>query len=115
MMSSKLIDDKHFATLRYDRQNGKKQDVLTALGLTGWDYGKPEHTSYESLFQLAMGLKVPHKDIRELYRRMIFNVVFANTDDHLKNYSFIYDEEKDVWIWDLPMILHIQLMHFLNF
>jgi serine/threonine-protein kinase HipA len=42
-------------------------------------------------------LKVPHKDIRELYRRMIFNVVFANTDDHLKNHSFIYDNVKDSW------------------
>lgn len=97
MMPCKLIDDKHFATLRYDRKNGKKQHVLTASGLTGWDYGKPEHSSYERLFQLAVGLKVPHKDIRELYRRMIFNVVFANTDDHLKNHSFIYDEEKDGW------------------
>jgi serine/threonine-protein kinase HipA len=97
MMPCKLIDDKHFATVRYDRQNGEKQHVLTASGLTGWDYGKPEHSSYERLFQLAMGLKVPHKDIRELYRRMIFNVVFANTDDHLKNHSFIYDKEKDVW------------------
>lgn len=97
MMPCKLIEDKHFATLRYDRQNGQKQHVLTASGLTGWDYGKPEHSSYERLFQLAVGLKVPHKDIRELYRRMIFNVVFANTDDHLKNHSFIYDEEKDAW------------------
>ncbi len=97
MMPCKLIDDKHFATVRYDRQNGEKQHVLTASGLTGWDYGKPEHSSYERLFQLAMGLKVPHKDIRELYRRMIFNVVFANTDDHLKNHSFIYDKEKDIW------------------
>ncbi len=35
MMPSKLIDNKHFATLRYDRQNGEKQHVLTATGLTG--------------------------------------------------------------------------------
>jgi serine/threonine-protein kinase HipA len=97
MMECKLIDDKHFATLRYDRQHGQKQHVLTASGLTGWDYGRPEDSSYENLFKLALGLKVPHKDIRELYRRMIFNVVFANTDDHLKNHSFIYDNVKDSW------------------
>lgn len=97
MMECKLIDDKHFATLRYDRQHGEKQHVLTASGLTGWDYSKPEDSSYESLFKLALGLKVPHKDIRELYRRMIFNVVFANTDDHLKNHSFIYYKSNDSW------------------
>lgn len=97
MMQCKLIDGKHFATLRYDRQYGEKQHVLTASGLTGWDYSKPDNSSYESLFKLAMGLKVPHKDIRELYRRMIFNVVFANTDDHLKNHSFIYDKWNDSW------------------
>ncbi|MDN3673750.1 HipA domain-containing protein [Flavobacterium branchiarum] len=114
MMPCKLIEDKHFATLRYDRQNGRKQHVLTASGLTGWDYGKPEHSSYERLFQLAVGLKVPHKDIRELYRRMIFNVVFANTDDHLKNHSFIYMKRKMPGIWGQPMMLHIQLMHFVN-
>lgn len=97
MMNCKLIDDKHFATLRYDRQHGEKQHVLTASGLTGWDYSKPEHSSYERLFQLAFDLKIPHRDIRELYRRMIFNVIFANTDDHLKNHCFIYDRGKDQW------------------
>ena len=65
--------------------------------MTGWDYGRPEDSSYENLFKLALGLKVSHKDIRELYRRMIFNIVFANTDDHLKNHSFIYDRLKDTW------------------
>lgn len=97
MMDCKLIDDKHFATLRYDRQGGEKQHVLTASGLTGWDYSEPENSSYEKLFDLALGLKVPHKDIRELYRRMIFNIMFANTDDHLKNHSFIYDNGNDSW------------------
>lgn len=97
MMHSKLIDDRHFATLRYDRQNGKKQHVLTASGLTGWDFMKPENGSYENLFKLALGVKVPHKDIQELFRRMVFNIVFSNYDDHLKNHSFIYNELEDTW------------------
>lgn len=42
MMPSKLIENKHFATLRYDRQNGEKQHVLTVSGLTGWDFKKPQ-------------------------------------------------------------------------
>lgn len=97
MMSSKLIDDTHFATLRYDRQNGEKQHVLTACGLTGWDFKKPENSSYENLFKLALSLDVPHKDLEQLFRRMIFNLVFRNIDDHLKNHSFIYNKEKNSW------------------
>ena len=97
MMSSKLIDDNHFATLRYDRQNGEKQHVLTACGLTGWDFKKPENSSYENLFKLALSLDVPHKDLEQLFRRMIFNIVFRNIDDHLKNHSFIYNKEKNSW------------------
>ncbi|RQO75576.1 type II toxin-antitoxin system HipA family toxin [Pedobacter sp. KBW06] len=97
MMPSHLIEDKHFATLRYDRQDGKKQHVLTASGMTGWDFKNPDLSSYENLFKLASSLKLPHKQLDELFNRMIFNLVFANTDDHLKNHSFIYDPENDRW------------------
>ncbi|WPY97804.1 type II toxin-antitoxin system HipA family toxin [Christiangramia sp. OXR-203] len=98
MMSSKLIENKHFATLRYDRQNGEKQHVLTVTGLTGWDFkSQPENSSYENVFKVALGLEVPHKDIQQLFKRMVFNLVFRNVDDHLKNHSFIYDKENNNW------------------
>jgi len=97
MMPSKLIDNKHFATLRFDRVNGEKRHVLTASGMTGWDYTKPEYSSYENLFKLALSLKLPHYEIQQLYKRMVFNVLFSNTDDHLKNFSFIYDEKNNQW------------------
>lgn len=111
MMPSKLIDNKHFATLRYDRKNGEKQHVLTASGLTGWDYKTPNDSSYENLFKLALSLKVPYKDVQELFRRMVFNVVFANIDDHLKNHSFIYNKDNNSWnlapAYDLTYPLNI--------
>jgi len=97
MMPSKLIDKKHFATLRFDRQNGIKKHILTATGLTGWDFQSPKESSYENLFELALFLKLPHAEIDELYKRMVFNVIFCNTDDHLKNHSFIYNELFDEW------------------
>jgi len=97
MMPSKLIDDLHFSTLRFDRQQGEKQHILTASGLTGWDFKTAEHASYENLFELALFLKIPHRSIEELFRRMVFNVVFCNMDDHLKNHSFIYDATTDRW------------------
>ena len=97
MMDSKLIDGKHFATLRFDRQNGEKQHALTATGLTGWDYKDATDSSYENLFRLCSFLKVKHSQMEELFKRMVFNVVFRNTDDHLKNHSFIYNREKERW------------------
>jgi serine/threonine-protein kinase HipA len=98
MMPSKLIEGTHFATLRYDRQNGEKQHVLTVTGLTGWDFkSQPENSSYENVFKVALSLGVPHKDIQQLFKRMVFNLVFRNVDDHLKNHSFIYKKESNSW------------------
>lgn len=98
MMPSKLIENKHFATLRYDRQHGEKQHVLTVTGLTGWDFkSQPENSSYENVFKVALRLEVPYKDLQQLFKRMVFNIVFRNVDDHLKNHSFIYNKEKDSW------------------
>jgi len=98
MMPSKLIENKHFTTLRYDRQSGEKQHVLTVTGLTGWDFkSQPENSSYENVFKVAIGLEVPHKDLQQLFKRMVFNLVFRNVDDHLKNHSFIYNKESNSW------------------
>ena len=98
MMPSKLIENKHFATLRYDRQHGEKQHVLTVTGLTGWDFkSQPENSSYENVFKVAIGLEVPHKDLQQLFKRMVFNLVFRNVDDHLKNHSFIYNKQSNSW------------------
>ncbi len=97
MTESKMIENKHFATLRFDRVAGKKKHVLTATGITGFDYTEPKVSAYENLFELLVYLKCPHKDVEQMFRRMVFNLVFANHDDHLKNHSFLYDEEQDEW------------------
>lgn len=97
MMPSHLIDGKHFATLRFDRQYGEKQHILTASGMTGWDFQDPSESSYENIFKLTASLKIPQAEIEQLFKRMIFNLVFFNIDDHLKNHSFIYDPQKDSW------------------
>ena len=97
MMESKLIDEKHFATQRFDRQHGEKQHVLTASGITGWNYMDPTNSSYENLFKLCSFLKIPHAQTEELFRRMVFNVLYGNVDDHLKNHSFIYNNQDDSW------------------
>ncbi len=111
MMPSKWIENKHFATLRFDRQDGEKKHVLTVTGLTGWDFkSEPENSSYENVFKLAVALKVSHKDLQQLFKRMVFNVIFRNIDDHLKNHSFMYQKETDSWIlapaYDLTFALN---------
>jgi serine/threonine-protein kinase HipA len=115
MMPSKLIDDKHFATLRFDRQNGQKKHILTASGMTGWDFKDPSVSTYENVFELAIFLKLPQKDIDELFKRMVFNLVFSNTDDHLKNHSFIYDEKNDQWALSPAYDITYSLNPFLNY
>jgi serine/threonine-protein kinase HipA len=115
MMPSKLIDDKHFATLRFDRQKGQKKHILTASGMTGWDFKDPSVSSYENLFELAIFLKLPQKDIDELFKRMVFNLIFSNTDDHLKNHSFIYDEKNDQWALSPAYDITYSLNPFLNY
>jgi serine/threonine-protein kinase HipA len=118
MMPSRMIDDRHFATLRFDRQNGEKQHILTASGLTGWDVKDPAASCYEHLFDLAIFLRTPHKDLEQLYRRMVFNVLFVNNDDHLKNHTFIYDRHTDTWAlapaYDLTFSLN-PMLHFTRY
>lgn len=117
MMDSKLIDEKHFATLRFDRQDGEKKHVLTASGMTGWDYRSSNESSYENLFKLCSFLKIPHSQIEELFKRMVFNIVYKNTDDHLKNHSFIYNKQNDNWslapAYDITFALN-PLLNFKN-
>lgn len=115
MMDSKLIDDKHFATLRFDRQDGEKKHVLTASGMTGWDYKSPNESSYENLFKLCSFLKIPHSQIEELFKRMVFNVVYGNIDDHLKNHSFIYNKKDDNWQLSPAYDITFALNPFINF
>jgi serine/threonine-protein kinase HipA len=115
MMASKLIDDRHFATLRFDRVGGKKKHILTATGLTGWDYKNRAVSSYENLFDLALFLTIPRKEINQLFKRMVFNLVFANTDDHLKNHAFALDENTNTWHLTPAYDLTFAINPFLNY
>ncbi|WP_179019555.1 type II toxin-antitoxin system HipA family toxin [Winogradskyella forsetii] len=97
MMHCKMIDNKHFATIRYDRINGEKIHVLTATGISGYNFRDPSVSTYENVFAIANNLNLPSGDIDALFRRMVFNYVFNNVDDHLKNHSFLYEKENDRW------------------
>lgn len=80
----------HFMIKRFDRVNNKKVHVQTWCSLTHTDFYNP--TRYEDLFRTMRLLNVPSSDFYELYRRMVFNVMAMNYDDHAKNFAFTMDK-----------------------
>lgn len=85
-------DKAHFMTKRFDRMDtGEKLHTQTFCGIAHFDRDK--RYSYEQLFQVMRRLYLPYPDMEEMYRRMVFNVVARNHDDHTKNHSFIMTED----------------------
>ena len=79
----------HFMTRRFDRTRaGEKLHTLTLAGLAHYDFNQPGRYGYEDAFTVARRLGVPPADQEQLYRRMVFNVMARNQDDHTKNISF---------------------------
>ena len=95
MMECSLIEENgraHFLTKRFDRMNGKKVHMQTLCGIAHFDYRMHRAYSYEQAFNVMRALRLPYSAAQELFRRMVFNVVVCNPDDHTKNISFLMDE-----------------------
>lgn len=100
MMPCRLLsegDRQHFITQRYDRIGNEKVHVQTLNGLAHVDYKMPGSFSYEELFMVLRTLKMTAVEAEQLLKRMIFNIVARNHDDHAKNFSFILRDRK----WEL--------------
>jgi serine/threonine-protein kinase HipA len=92
MSESRLMTENnrsHFMTKRFDRQNNQKIHMQTLCGIAHFDYNQPRAYSYEQAFQVMRQMKLPYSDMEELYRRMVFNIMARNQDDHTKNISFL--------------------------
>ena len=89
-------DRAHFMTRRFDRVNGEKIHMQTLCGLAHYDFNMLHAYSYEQAFAVMRRLRLPYTDASEFYRRMVFNVVARNQDDHTKNISFLMDKQ-GVW------------------
>lgn len=83
----------HFMTKRFDRQNGKKIFMQTLSALGHFDFNEPYLCSYNTYAEYAKRLGIGKSGIEEIYRRMVFNVLAVNCDDHVKNFSFIMDRQ----------------------
>ena len=91
----------YFGIKRFDRisdKNGQKRiHMLTVAALLELDFEQPS-LDYHSLMKLTKILtRDDEKDIEEMFCRMCFNVFAHNRDDHLKNFTYLYDEENDRW------------------
>lgn len=100
MEPSELLEEDeraHFFTRRFDRQGNHKRHYQSLCAIAHADYKRPGHYSYEELFTTARQLRLSRKEAIELYRRMVFNVVARNHDDHTKNIGFLLDDADARW------------------
>jgi serine/threonine-protein kinase HipA len=90
MMQSELYPvegNNHFLTKRFDRDGERKIYTQTLAAIY------PDADSYEQLLIVCRKLHLPEADCQEVFRRMVFNILANNTDDHNKNFSFIMNED----------------------
>jgi len=79
----------HFMTRRFDRNGLDKIHLHSLSGMTHVDFNRPQAYSYEAWFRLVMTLRLGMATLEQAYRRMVFNIVGRNQDDHVKNISFL--------------------------
>jgi len=100
MMDSRLLEEQdraHFMTKRFDRNpNGEKIHVQTFCALRHFDFKNVVQYSYEQLFETMRMLRLSYQEAEQMFRRMAFNVVSRNCNDHTKNFAFMMSKD-GVW------------------
>ena len=83
----------HFMTRRFDRTDtGEKIHMQSLCAIAHFDFNMAGGYAYEQAFQLIRQLRLPYGDAEQLFRRMVFNIVARNQDDHPKNIAFLMDK-----------------------
>lgn len=90
LVTSKL-GNKYFLVKRFDRNGDKRIHMISAAALLEVDFKAPS-LDYNELIKLTRVLTKNDEDVLEMFRRMVFNVLIDNQDDHTKNFSFVYDD-----------------------
>ena len=87
-------DRRHFMTRRFDRTaDGAKLHMQSLAALSHLDFRQPGANSYEQAFQAIRRLGLTHEASEQQFRRMVFNIVARNQDDHVKNIAFLMDRD----------------------
>jgi serine/threonine-protein kinase HipA len=99
----------HFMTRRFDRAaGGVRHHMQTLCAMNHLDYKRKGTNSYEQLFLTMQRLQLPYEQLQEAFRRMVFNVVGKNCDDHTKNISFRLRQGQP---WELSPAYDISFAH----
>ncbi len=99
----RLVNGRYFATRRFDIDaEGNRLHTATAGGLMGISLREP-FMDYSNLLALTGYITQNRDDVEQIYRRMVFNYLTDNKDDHCKNFSFyvVYDADAEMWRWRL--------------
>ena len=87
----------HFMTRRFDRTDeGEKIHMQSLCALAHYDFNAAGQYGYEQAMSVIQQLNLGHPTMQEMFRRMAFNVVARNQDDHTRNISFLMDQN-GVW------------------
>ncbi|MES2330389.1 MAG: type II toxin-antitoxin system HipA family toxin [Bacteroidota bacterium] len=95
MTECRLLEENgraHFMTRRFDREHKEKLHIQSFCAIAHYDFNEVVSFSYEQLFETMRSMLLPYTDAEQLYRRMVFNVMARNCDDHTKNFSFSMDK-----------------------
>ncbi len=99
----------HFMTRRFDRAGGDvRHHLQTLCAMSHLDYRKKGTNSYAQLFDTINRLRLPYADKEEAFRRMVFNVMARNCDDHTKNFSF---RLRQASAWELAPAYDVTFAH----
>ena len=99
MTECRLWDGRHFMTRRFDRlPGGGKLHMQSLAALAHLDFNDPVSNSYEESFRVARAVTADARAEDQLFRRMCFNVLAWNCDDHVKNVAFLMDR---AGVWSL--------------
>jgi len=97
MMPCRLFEEngrRHFMTKRFDRSdNGAKLHMLTLAALAHYDFNMPGAYGYEQVIMVMEKLGLGRDEIEQQFRRMVFNILARNQDDHVKNIAFLMDQK----------------------
>ena len=102
MTECKLMEENgraHFMTKRFDREGAtQKHHIQTLCAMQHYDFNQIMSFSYEQVFQTMRLLRVPYPQAEQMFKRMVFNVIASNCDDHTKNFAF---RLKQGGVWEL--------------
>ena len=83
----------HFMAQRFDRKGNTRHHIQSLCGIQHYDFNDMYGYSYEQLFQTMRILRLTYPEAEQMFRRMVFNVLATNYDDHTKNFSFILKKD----------------------